>query len=224
MVKVGPAPQWAPDPGLTNQSPASPWPRRLAQDWSRDPIRALQAAPWRGPRRKPLSWGCEWPRPKSGDRCTRVCYNAVVYACLLLCSDLPVLKVLEVERERNQKAAQKDPVGLWYDCSLRHTWTFMAICCKMEPPSSHFCDSWWTLGRKKGSVRCLVRESRPCVESSAGRRHYQRRNGRRASSRSPRESPQVKGRWVAASRCGWVWLGLIWRSVTLNFSCASEQV
>ena len=135
MVKVGPAPQWAPDPGLINQSPASPWPRRLAQDWSRDPIRALQAAPWRGPRRKPLSWGCEWPRPKSGDRCSRVCYNAVVYSCLLLCSDLPVLKVLEVERERNQKAAQKDPVGLWYDCSPRHTWTSWLFAVKGSLPA-----------------------------------------------------------------------------------------
>lgn len=37
---------------------------------------------------------CEWTQPKSGDRCTRVCYNVMVYACLLQYSDLPVLKVL----------------------------------------------------------------------------------------------------------------------------------
>lgn len=94
---------------------------------------------------------------------------------------------------------------------------FMAICSNVESPSSHFCDSWWTLGRKKGSVRCLARESRACIESSTSRRCYQRRDGRRAVSCSPRESLQVKeGRWVEASRWGWVWLGLIRRAWLWN--------
>lgn len=125
MVKVGPAPQWARDPGLTNQSLASPG----HGDWLRtghvtqsEPCK-LRPGVGQGGSRSP--GGREWTRPKSGDRCTRVCYNVVVYACLLRYSDLPVLKVSEVERERNQKAAQKDPIGLWYGWRPRHTWTWL---------------------------------------------------------------------------------------------------